>query len=107
MQWSMKTHRVGHGYDLHRLQPGGQLMLGGVPVSSEVSPIAHSDGDVVIHAIVDAILGAIGKGDIGEHFPNTDPKWKEAPSRVFLESAREMAKHLGYEVGNLDVTVLA
>ena len=82
-------------------------MLGGIAVSNEISPVSHSDGDVVIHATVDAILGAIGKGDIGEHFPNTDPKWKDAPSRVFLEAAREMAKQVGYEVGNLDVTILA
>jgi 2-C-methyl-D-erythritol 2,4-cyclodiphosphate synthase len=100
-------NRIGHGYDLHRLQPGGKLMLGGLLVSSEMSPVSHSDGDVVIHAVVDAILGALGKGDIGEHFPNTDQRWKDAPSRVFLESARDWAKAAGYAVGNLDVTILA
>jgi 2-C-methyl-D-erythritol 2,4-cyclodiphosphate synthase len=65
--------RIGHGYDIHRLKAGGQLVLGGVVVSDVVSAVAHSDGDVVIHAIVDAILGALGHGDIGELFPDTDP----------------------------------
>src|SRR6266704_1659678 len=77
--------RIGHGYDLHRLQRGGQLLLGGVVVSTDISPIAHSDGDVVMHALVDALLGAMGWGDIGEHFPDSDPKWKGAASRIFLE----------------------
>jgi 2-C-methyl-D-erythritol 2,4-cyclodiphosphate synthase len=100
-------HRIGHGYDLHRLQSGGKLTLGGVVVSNEISPIAHSDGDVVIHAMVDAILGAIGQGDIGEHFANTDARWKDVASRVFLESARDRAKKAGYSIVNLDVTILA
>ena len=79
-------HRIGHGYDLHRLQPGPRLVLGGVAVSEDVRPVAHSDGDVVLHALVDALLGAMGWGDIGEHFPNDDPRWKDAPSRVFVET---------------------
>ena len=74
--------RIGHGYDIHRLQPGGKLTLCGVVVSDEMSPIAHSDGDVVYHALVDAVLGAMGMGDIGESFPNTDPKWKDADSKT-------------------------
>ncbi len=82
-------------------------MLGGMEVSRDISAIAHSDGDVVIHAVVDAILGAMGKGDIGEHFPNTDPRWKNAASRVFLESVWADAKGAGYELGNLDITILA
>jgi hypothetical protein len=77
--------RIGHGYDIHKLQPGGKTVLGGVVVSEEVSPVAHSDGDVVIHAIVDALLGAMGWGDIGEMFPDTDDAWKSADSRSFLE----------------------
>ena len=81
--------RVGHGYDLHRLRQGGTLMLGGVAVSTELSPVAHSDGDVVLHAIVDALLGAMGWGDIGEHFSDTDPAWKGAASRVFVETVRD------------------
>lgn len=99
--------RIGHGYDLHRLQPGGKLMLAGIEVSNEISPIAHSDGDVVIHALVDALLGAMSMGDIGELFPNTDPRWKDAPSRVFLEHVYAKVRGAGYELVNADVTILA
>ena len=99
--------RVGHGYDLHRLRPGGQLVLGTVVVSTEISPVAHSDGDVVLHALVDAVLGAVGGGDIGELFPNTDARWKDAPSRVFVEEAVKRAAMAGYAVGNVDVMILA
>ena len=98
---------IGHGYDLHRLQPGGRLVLAGVEVSTDGSPVSHSDGDVVLHALVDAILGALGQGDIGEHFPDTDPKWKAAASRLFLEHAVNLAKTAGYGVSNADVTILA
>ena len=99
--------RVGHGYDLHRLRDGGNLVLGGVTVSSDLSPVAHSDGDVVFHAIVDALLGAMGLGDIGEHFPDTDPCWKGVASRVFVENITGRVKEAGYSVGNVDITVLA
>jgi len=101
------TFRIGHGYDLHRLQPGGRLLLAGVEVSTEISPIAHSDGDVVLHALVDAILGALALGDIGEHFPDTDPKWKGAASRLFLEHAFQLARSQDFTVANADVTILA
>lgn len=97
---------IGHGYDLHRLQPGGKLILAGVIVSEEISPIAHSDGDVVLHALVDALLGATGLGDIGQLFPNTDPRWKDAPSRLFVEEAYRRVSKLGYTLGNLDITLL-
>src|SRR5687767_15285935 len=108
MPESRPTHpRIGHGYDLHRLEPGGPLVLGGVVVASDVSPIAHSDGDVVLHAVVDALLGAMGWGDIGEHFPNTDTRWKGAPSRVFVTTVYDRVAAAGYRVQNLDVTVLA
>ena len=99
--------RIGHGYDLHRLQPGGQLLLGGVVVSTDLSPIAHSDGDVVIHALVDALLGAMGWGDIGEHFPDTDPQWENAPSRLFLEEVLKKVWTAGFALVNADVTILA
>ena len=99
--------RIGHGYDLHRLQPGGQLVLGGVVVSTEISPVAHSDGDVVIHAIVDAICGATGAGDIGEHFPDSNPAYKGAASSLFLEKVKGDLDAAGYHVVNVDVTVLA
>ncbi|HXE53864.1 MAG TPA: 2-C-methyl-D-erythritol 2,4-cyclodiphosphate synthase, partial [Tepidisphaeraceae bacterium] len=103
----MPQFRIGHGYDLHRLQPGGKLMLAGIEVSNELSPIAHSDGDVIVHALVDALLGALGMGDIGELFPNTDPRWKDAPSRVFLENVYEQIKAAGFGLVNADVTILA
>src|SRR3954471_11226408 len=103
----MPPFLIGHGYDLHRLQAGGRLLLAGIEVSSEISPIAHSDGDVVLHALVDALLGALGQGDIGEHFPDTDPKWKNAPSRQFLQHAYSLAKQAGYTLVNADVTILA
>jgi 2-C-methyl-D-erythritol 2,4-cyclodiphosphate synthase len=99
--------RVGHGYDLHRLQPGGRLVLGSVVVATDLSPVAHSDGDVVLHALVDALLGAIGQGDIGELFPNTDARWKDAPSRVFVAEAIKRVSAAGYKVGNADVMILA
>ncbi|HEX4796788.1 MAG TPA: 2-C-methyl-D-erythritol 2,4-cyclodiphosphate synthase [Humisphaera sp.] len=99
-------NRIGHGYDLHRLQPGGWLMLGGILVSEQISPVAHSDGDVVLHALVDALLGAMAWGDIGEHFPN-DPKWKNAASRVFVDEVYSKVTAAGFAVQNLDVTILA
>ena len=98
--------RIGHGYDLHRLQPGGPLVLAGVVVADDVKPVAHSDGDVVLHAVVDALLGAMGWGDIGEHFPNDDVRWKGAASRVFVEEVVGRLAAAGYVVGNCDVTVL-
>jgi 2-C-methyl-D-erythritol 2,4-cyclodiphosphate synthase len=97
---------VGHGYDIHRLQPGGKLTLCGVVVSKEMSPIAHSDGDVVFHALVDALLGAIGMGDIGEMFPNSDRQWANSPSTIFVETALKHVSKRGYAVVNLDVTLL-
>jgi 2-C-methyl-D-erythritol 2,4-cyclodiphosphate synthase len=101
------TFRIGHGYDLHRLQPGGKLVLGGVVVSTDLSPIAHSDGDVVIHAIVDALCGALGAGDIGQHFPDSDPAYKNAASTLFLEKLKRDLDAGGYHVANVDVTILA
>src|SRR2546423_783601 len=80
--------RIGHGYDIHRLQDGGELVMGGVVVATGVSAIAHSDGDVVIHAIVDAVLGALGLGDIGEHFPDTDPAYRGIESVAFIEKVQ-------------------
>lgn len=102
----MSHFRIGHGYDIHRLQAGGSLVLGGVKVADGVSPVAHSDGDVVIHALVDAILGACSRGDIGEHFPDTDPQWKGAASLRFLEAAMVIAHEEDWAVANADVTVL-
>src|SRR5437868_1370557 len=101
------TYRIGHGYDLHRLQGGGQLLLGGIVVSSEISPVAHSDGDVVLHALVDALLGAMAWGDIGDYFPDTEPKWKNAASRIFLEETLKKVWAAGFAIVNADVTILA
>jgi 2-C-methyl-D-erythritol 2,4-cyclodiphosphate synthase len=101
------SFRIGHGYDLHRLKAGGTLVLGGVVVAEGISPVAHSDGDVVIHAIVDATLGALGLGDIGEHFPDTDAAYKNAASEVFLRKTREHADRAGFVVSNCDVLILA
>jgi 2-C-methyl-D-erythritol 2,4-cyclodiphosphate synthase len=99
--------RIGHGYDIHRLQPGGKLILAGVEVSKELSPIAHSDGDVVIHSLVDAFLGALCMGDIGEWFPNSEPKWKDAASQLFLEDIYAKVRGAGYALINADITILA
>ena len=99
--------RIGQGYDIHRLQSGGQLILAGIVVADGISPVAHSDGDVALHAVVDALLGAIALGDIGEMFPNTDPKWKNANSRVFVDAAMQEVRKRGLTVVNLDVTILA
>ena len=102
----MNDLRIGHGYDIHRLQTGGQLVLGGEVVAEGISAVAHSDGDVVIHAIVDAILGALALGDIGEHFPDTDPAYKNAPSSLFLETMA-LVREKNFRIVNCDVTIQA
>jgi 2-C-methyl-D-erythritol 2,4-cyclodiphosphate synthase len=99
--------RIGHGYDIHRLKEGGELLMGGIIVASGISAVAHSDGDVVIHAIVDALLGASGGGDIGEHFPDTDANWKGAPSSMFLDKVMHELKSAGWSIVNVDVTIMA
>ncbi len=99
-------YRVGEGYDLHRLESGRKLRIGCVDVPASFGSVAHSDGDVLAHAIVDAVLGALGEGDIGRHFPPDDPKWKGADSRVFLaEAARRVTQH-GGRIANVDATVV-
>jgi 2-C-methyl-D-erythritol 2,4-cyclodiphosphate synthase len=99
--------RIGHGYDLHRMQETGELFIGGVLVAKELSPVAHSDGDVVLHALVDALLGAMGWGDIGELFPNNDDRWKDAPSSVFVTTVYAHVRQHGYRVQNADFMILA
>ncbi|NP_001312116.1 2-C-methyl-D-erythritol 2,4-cyclodiphosphate synthase, chloroplastic-like [Nicotiana tabacum] len=96
--------RVGHGFDLHRLEPGYPLIIGGINIPHDRGCEAHSDGDVLLHCVVDAILGALGLPDIGQIFPDTDPKWKGAPSSVFMEEAVRLMHEAGYELGNLDAT---
>jgi 2-C-methyl-D-erythritol 2,4-cyclodiphosphate synthase len=103
----MGSFRIGHGYDIHRLQSGGKLVVGGIVVAEGISPIAHSDGDVVAHAVVDALLGAMALGDIGEHFPNSDPQWKGVSSRVFLVRTLEQLVAAGFRPHNLDITIMA
>ena len=102
-----EEHRIGHGYDIHRLQDGGRLLMGGVVVAQGVSAVAHSDGDVVIHAIVDALLGALGMGDIGEHFPDTDPSWRGAASITFLQKVKTFLAAGNWRIENCDVTIQA
>jgi 2-C-methyl-D-erythritol 4-phosphate cytidylyltransferase/2-C-methyl-D-erythritol 2,4-cyclodiphosphate synthase len=101
-----RTGRAGTGYDLHRLVEGRPLVVGGVTMRSDRGALGHSDADVVCHAATDAILGAAGLGDIGRHFPDSDPRWKGANSLDLLARARAMVADAGYEVGNLDVTVV-
>jgi 2-C-methyl-D-erythritol 2,4-cyclodiphosphate synthase len=98
--------RVGSGYDIHRLTPGRTLILGGVHVPSPVGEAAHSDGDVLDHAVTDALLGAVSAGDIGTHFPPDDPAYDSISSRVLLARALEIAGDAGYRVSNLDCTVV-
>jgi len=98
--------RAGLGWDVHRLVPGRPLILGGVTVPSEFGLEGHSDSDVLAHAITDAILGAAALGDIGMHFPDSDPQWKGCDSLVFLRRARELAEQCGYRVLNVDSTVI-
>lgn len=99
--------RIGHGYDLHALAPGRRLVLGGVQIPHSHGPIAHSDGDVLLHALADALLGAAALGDIGQHFPDTDPAYAGADSRVLLRRVVALVREAGYGVLNIDATVLA
>jgi 2-C-methyl-D-erythritol 4-phosphate cytidylyltransferase/2-C-methyl-D-erythritol 2,4-cyclodiphosphate synthase len=101
-----RTGRAGTGYDLHRLVEGRPLVIGGVTVPFDKGPLGHSDGDVACHAATDAIFGAVGLGDIGRHFPDTDPRWKGADSLALLREATRMVHEAGYEVGNVDITVI-
>lgn len=103
---SAGLQRAGTGYDLHRLVEGRRLVIGGVAVPSDRGALAHSDGDVACHAATDAILGAASLGDIGRHFPDSDPKWKDADSLALLREAARMVREQGYEIGNVDVTVI-
>jgi 2-C-methyl-D-erythritol 2,4-cyclodiphosphate synthase len=99
--------RVGTGYDVHRLRPGRALILGGVHIDHPVGLDGHSDADVLTHAVIDALLGAAGLGDIGRHFPEADPKYKGASSLDLLQSAVRMLKDAGYLIINVDSTVIA
>ena len=99
--------RIGQGVDIHRLEPGRKLILGGVEVPWEKGLLGHSDADVVCHALSNALLGAIGEGDIGQHFPDSDPRYKGVSSLALLRVVMEKVKARGYRVGNADLTILA
>lgn len=99
--------RIGHGYDVHRLVEGRDLILGGVKIGYEKGLLGHSDADVLLHAVSDALLGAAGLGDIGRHFPDTDPKYKGADSLELLRQVYRKISEKGYRVGNIDVTMIA
>lgn len=99
--------RVGQGYDVHRFNEGDHIILGGVTIPYEQGLEAHSDGDVVLHALCDALLGAAALGDIGKHFPDTDPEFKGADSRVLLRHVYSIVKNQGYTLGNADITIVA
>lgn len=102
----MTDIRIGQGVDVHAFGEGDHVVLGGVRIPHDRGVVAHSDGDVAIHALCDAILGALALGDIGVHFPPTDPRWKGADSRVLLRHCRALATELGWRLGNADVTVI-
>lgn len=99
--------RIGHGYDVHRLVEGRALILGGVKIDYEKGLLGHSDADVLLHALSDALLGAAGLGDIGRHFPDTDPKYEGADSLELLKIVGEKIRRAGFRVGNADVTMIA
>jgi len=99
--------RIGHGYDVHRFGEGDQLVLGGVYIPFAYGLVAHSDGDVLLHALCDALLGACGLGDIGRHFPDTDPQYAGADSRALLRDVYARVQAEGFELGNADITVIA
>jgi 2-C-methyl-D-erythritol 2,4-cyclodiphosphate synthase len=99
--------RAGIGYDLHRLEPGRKLVLGGIELPFDRGPAGHSDGDVLSHAICDALLGAAGLGDIGTHFPDTDPKWKGVSSLIFLEQVRRLLGERSLRIVHVDAVIIA
>ena len=99
--------RIGHGYDVHRLVPCRDLIVGGVKIDYELGLLGHSDADVMLHAVSDALLGAAGLRDIGYHFPDTDPKYKGADSRMLLREVRRKVEAAGYRISNVDVTMIA
>ena len=99
--------RIGESFDLHALVPNRPLVIGGVNIPHEKGLLGHSDADVLIHALIDALLGACGLGDIGQHFPDTDPKWKGVDSKLLLHKVYELISGAGYQVVNIDSTIIA
>ncbi len=107
MNMKKKTFRIGHGYDVHRLVKDRKLILGGVIIPHELGLLGHSDADVLLHAVADALLGALALGDIGKHFPDTDPKYSGADSLQLLAHVVKLVKQEGYCLGNLDAIIIA
>lgn len=103
----MAGFRIGHGYDVHKLVPNRRLILGGVDIPNETGLLGHSDADVLLHAVMDAVFGAMGKGDIGKHFPDTDGSYKDISSMLLAEKCADIMQKSGYSIGNIDVTVIA
>jgi len=103
----LPPYRIGHGYDVHRFGEGNHIVLGGVSIPHQFGFIAHSDGDVLIHALCDAMLGAISAGDIGQHFPDTDAKYKNIASSVLLQHTHKLVEQGGYAIVNADLTIIA
>ncbi len=99
--------RIGQGFDVHRLVEGRKCIICGVELPSELGLLGHSDADVALHALTDALLGAVALGDIGRHFPDTDPEWEGADSRKLLRAVVDMLKHHGWTIGNADITIIA
>lgn len=104
---NMPPYRIGQGYDCHALVPSRPLIIGGVTIPHTSGLLGHSDADVLLHAITDALLGAAGLGDIGQHFPDTDPAFMGADSRQLLRAAAQQVKASGYSIGNIDATIIA
>lgn len=100
-------YRIGHGWDLHRLEPGYPLIIGGIDIPHDRGCVAHSDGDVLLHTVTDAILGGLSLPDIGQIFPDNDPKWKGARSDIFVKEAVKLMRERGYTIGNIDCTIIA
>lgn len=98
--------RIGFGWDLHKLVKGRKLFLGGVEIPSEKGALGHSDGDVVLHSLTDAIFGSLALGDIGDHFKDTDERWKDAQSSIFVKEALRLINDKGYRIANVDITVI-
>lgn len=99
--------RIGHGYDIHRMVEGDGIVLGGVPIACDYKLVAHSDGDVVLHALCDALLGAASLGDIGQHFPDDDKRNANCSSQVFLQHIFSLVTERGYLIGNVDISIIA
>ena len=102
----MSNFRIGHGYDVHKLEEGKKFIIGGIEIDHDKGAVGHSDADVVIHVICDALLGALSLGDIGKHFPDTDDKYKGIDSKVLLQKVMKLVKEEKYQISNVDVTIL-